>query len=326
MAGPWKNTGGRPRPPRARMLPWPRRISRRSSRARAERTATSMPCSRAGLAGFRSASTSIRRRRATSIASTVRSSTAGRSRRARGGPRSRSTTWRASSWESSRPAPGRAGRPATEIDAGPRELAEELASRALAAGPSAADPVRDLAFAGDGEPSTFHGFFPLARALFDVRDAAGFGNVPFVLITNGSGLARDEMREAHDLFASRGGTFWIKLDSGTEGFYKTISRSAISFERILANLTGAAKRHPVVVQAMFLRLNGQPPPRDEIAAWASRLAAVRDAGGRLSLVQVYTVARETMEPGVSALTKTELKDIARAARAAVPGVLVETFV
>ena len=219
-----------------------------------------------------------------------------------------------------------AGRPAIAIDDVARELAEELTSRACAAGSSAADPVRDIAFAGDGEPSTFRGFFPLARALFDVRDATGFGDVPFVLITNGSGLARDEMREAHDLFASRGGTFWIKLDSGTEGFYKTISRSAISFERILANLTGAAKRHPVVAQAMFLRLNGQPPPRDEIAAWASRLAAVRDAGGRLSLVQVYTVARETMEPGVSALTKTELEDIARAARAAVPGVLVETFV
>ena len=216
------------------------------------------------------------------------------------------------------------GRPAIAIDDVARELAEELASHSVRS--SAADPVRDIAFAGDGEPSTFRGFFPLARALFDVRDEAGFGDVPFVLITNGSGLARDEMSEAHDLFASRGGTFWIKLDAGTEGFYKTITRSAISFERILANLTGAAKRHPVVVQAMFLRLNGQPPPRDEIAAWASRLAAVREAGGRLSLVQVYTVARETMEPGVSALTKTELEDIALSARAAVPGVPVETFV
>lgn len=216
------------------------------------------------------------------------------------------------------------GRPAIAIGDIARELAEELSSRA--AGSSAADPVRDIAFAGDGEPSTFRGFLPLARALFDVRDAAGFGNVPFVLITNGSGLARDEMREAHDLFASRGGTFWIKLDAGTEGFYKTISRSAISFERILANLTAAAKRHPVVVQAMFLRLRGEPPPRDEIAAWASRLAAVRDAGGRLSLVQAYTVARETMEPGVTALTKTELEEIAGEARSAVPGVPVETFV
>jgi len=218
------------------------------------------------------------------------------------------------------------GRPAIAPEDVAKELAEELASRARSAGPSAADPVRDIAFAGDGEPSTFRGFLPLARALFDVRDAAGFPDVPFVLITNGSGLARDEMREAHDLFQSRGGTFWIKLDAGTEGFYRMISRSAIPFERILANLAGAAKRHPVVVQAMFLRLRGELPPRDEVAAWAGRLAAVVDAGGRFSLVQVYTVARETMEPGVTALTKAELEDIAGAARAAVPGVPVETFV
>jgi wyosine [tRNA(Phe)-imidazoG37] synthetase (radical SAM superfamily) len=217
------------------------------------------------------------------------------------------------------------GRPAIAIDDVARELAEELASRTRAAGSSAADPVRDIAFAGDGEPSTFRGFLPLARTLFDVRDAAGFGDVPFVLITNGSGLARDEMREAHDLFASRGGRFWIKLDAGTEGFYKAIARSAIPFDRILANLTAAAKRHPVVVQSMFLRLRGEPPPREEIAAWASRLAAVVDAGGRLALVQVYTVARETMEPGVTPLTKAELEDIAGAARSAVPDVPVETF-
>lgn len=218
------------------------------------------------------------------------------------------------------------GRPGIAIDDVAKELAEELASRARPAGSDAADPIRDIAFAGDGEPSTFRGFLPLARALFDVRDAAGFGNVPFVLITNGSGLARDEMRDAHDLFASRGGTFWIKLDAGSEGFYKTIARSAIPFERVLANLTGAAKRHPVVVQAMFLGLAGKPPPPHEIDAWAGRLAAVVEAGGRLSLVQVYTVARETMEPGVTPLTKQELEGIAEAARAAVPGVPVETFV
>jgi pyruvate-formate lyase-activating enzyme len=214
------------------------------------------------------------------------------------------------------------GRPAIAVEDVAKELAEELALH----DPSGADPVRDIAFAGDGEPSTFRGFLPLAKVLFDVRDAAGFAHVPFVLITNGSGVARGEMREAHDLFAARGGAFWIKLDAGTEGFYKTICRSGISFDGILGNLTGAAKRHPVVVQAMFLRLRGEPPARGEIAAWAGRLEAVRDAGGRLSLVQVYTVSRETMEPGVSALTKTELEEIAAAARAAVPGVPVETFV
>jgi wyosine [tRNA(Phe)-imidazoG37] synthetase (radical SAM superfamily) len=218
------------------------------------------------------------------------------------------------------------GRPAIAVEDVSRELAEELASRNPGAAPSDADAVRDIAFAGDGEPSTFRGFLPLARALFDVRDAAGFAHVPFVLITNGSGVGRDEMREAHDLFAARGGAFWIKLDAGTEGFFKTICRSAISFERILANLTFAARRHPIVVQAMFLRWNGARASREEIAAWAGRLKDVVAQGGRLSLVQVYTVARETMEPGVTPLTKAELEEIAAAARAAVPGVPVETFV
>lgn len=213
------------------------------------------------------------------------------------------------------------GRPPIAAGDVARELAEELARHH----PRDADPVRDIAFAGDGEPSTFRGFLPLAKALFDVRDAAGFRAVPFVLITNGSGLGRDEMREAHDLFEARGGAFWIKLDAGTEAYYETISRSAIPFERILANLAGAAKRHPVVVQSLFLKWNGQGPSRDEIAAWAGRLKEVVASRGRISLVQVYTVARETMEPGVTPLAGPELEDIAAAARAAVPGVAVEAF-
>ena len=214
------------------------------------------------------------------------------------------------------------GRPAIAAEDVEKELAEELA---LHQG-SASGPVRDISFAGDGEPSTFRGFLPLSRRLFDVRDAAGFGDVPFVLITNGSGLAREEMRAAHDLFAERGGVFWIKLDAGTEDTYRRICRTAVPFSRILDNLAEAARRHPVVVQSMFLRWKGAAPDAGEVSAWAGRLRDVVSSGGRLSLVQVYTVARETMEPGVTALTGEELEGIAAAARAAVPGVAVETFV
>lgn len=217
------------------------------------------------------------------------------------------------------------GRPAIGVADVVKELTLELALHRRIAPSYEADPVRDIAFAGDGEPSTFGGFLALARALFDVRDAAGFPDVPFVLITNGSGLAREEMRAAHDLFAERGGSFWIKLDAGTEEFYRAVCRTAVPFDRILANLLEAARRHPVVVQSMFLRWKGAGPDAVEVAAWAGRLADVVAAGGRLSLVQVYTVARETIEPDISALTGKELEDIAATARAAVPGVPVETF-
>jgi hypothetical protein len=213
------------------------------------------------------------------------------------------------------------GRPpivATEVTA---ELSEVLAS--LRAG---VEPLRDIAFAGDGEPSTFPGFLPLARGVFDARDTAGLAGVPVILITNGSGLGRTEMQEAHDLFAARGGHFWIKLDAGTEPFYRAVCRTAVPFERILGNLAGAALRHPVVVQSMFFRSDELGPPSPvEIEAWACRLAGVAQDGGSFAAVQVYTVARETMEAGVHPLSAEALEEIARAARHVLGDVPVETY-
>jgi wyosine [tRNA(Phe)-imidazoG37] synthetase (radical SAM superfamily) len=217
------------------------------------------------------------------------------------------------------------GRPPIAAADVARELEEELASFDRTSPGYAADPVRDIAFAGDGEPSTFPGFLPLAEALFEVRDRRGFHEVPLVLITNGSGLDRASMVEAQDLFARRGGQFWIKLDAGTEAFYRAVCRTAVPFDRVLRNLDAAARRHPVTVQSMFFRWNGAAPTAGEVASWADRLRALRAAGGRLSLVQVYTVARETMEPGVTPLLEDELEGIARAARAAAPDVPVKTF-
>lgn len=212
------------------------------------------------------------------------------------------------------------GRPKIEAGDVLAELDDEL-SLLL----SGDERPKDIAFAGDGEPSTFPGFLELVRGVFDARDRHGLLGVPIVLITNGSGLDREEMRRAHDLFAARGGVFWIKLDAGTEAFFREICRTAVPFARILANLEEAARRHPVVVQSMFFRHDGAVPPASEVDAWVGRLTAVLGAGGALSLVQVYTVARETTEPGITPLTKSELEGIAERLRSAAPGVPVETF-
>lgn len=213
------------------------------------------------------------------------------------------------------------GRPPIAVS----DVADEL-SGVLAALRAASDPPRDIAFAGEGESSTFAGFLPLARLVFEARDEAGLGSIPVVLITNGSGLARPEMIEAHDLFAARGGVFWIKLDAGTEAFYRAVCRTEVPFARVLANLLAAARRHPVVVQSMFFRSDALGSPREaELAAWAGRLADVARNGGRIPAVQVYTVARDTIEPGIHPLRAEELEAIADVARAALPAARVETY-
>jgi len=215
----------------------------------------------------------------------------------------------------------RTRRPHVAADAVAAELSAVLDE--LLAGP---ERPRGIAFAGDGEPSTFRGFLPLARLVFDARDAAGFSAIPVVLVTNGSGLLRPEMLEAHDLFAARGGVFWVKLDAGTEGSYRAVCRTEVPFARTLANLLASARRHPVVVQAMFFRSDALGAPADgEVSAWAGRLAEVVREGGRLAAVQVYTVARETIEPGIHPLPAEALEGIARVARGALPGVRVDTF-
>ncbi len=207
----------------------------------------------------------------------------------------------------------------------PADVAAELAD-VLAALRGGAEGPRDIAFAGDGEASTFPGFLQVARGVFDARDAAGLSGIPVILITNGSGLSRGEMLDAHDLFAARGGLFWVKLDAGSEAFYRAVCRTAVPFERVLDNLVAAARRHPVVVQSMFFRSDELGvPSAAEIAAWTGRLADVVRDGGALAAVQVYTVARETTEPGVHPLPVEELGEIARAARAALPGVRVDIY-
>ena len=82
------------------------------------------------------------------------------------------------------------------------------------------------------------------------------------------------------------------------------------FARVLANITDAARRSPLVIQAMFPRLAGEPPTAAEIEAFCDRLNEIRQAGGRILLVQVYTVARTPAESTVTALSDAEVDAIA----------------
>jgi hypothetical protein len=70
-----------------------------------------------------------------------------------------------------------------------------------------------------------------------------------------------------------------------------------------------------VIQSLFMRINGAAPPASEIAAFCDRLAETVAAGGKLKLVQVYTVARPPAESFVTSLTAAELEAIAAKVRA-----------
>jgi wyosine [tRNA(Phe)-imidazoG37] synthetase (radical SAM superfamily) len=130
-----------------------------------------------------------------------------------------------------------------------------------------------------------------------------------VLITNASMFHRPHVQRGLEILDANNGQIWAKLEAGTEEYFKHIDRTPIPFRQILDNITAAARVRPLVIQALFMRVNGEPPSKAELEAFCDRLNEITAAGGRLSLVQVYTVARKPTESYVAPLVDEEVDAI-----------------
>jgi wyosine [tRNA(Phe)-imidazoG37] synthetase (radical SAM superfamily) len=175
--------------------------------------------------------------------------------------------------------------------------------------PPALRRLNDIAFSGDGEPTTCPRFLEIVKAAAELKRRRGLDDVKLVLITNATMFHRPAVREALAVLDANNGEVWAKLEAGTEAYYQQIDRTTIPLRRVLDNITEAAKARPVVIQALFLRLHGSPPPAAELEAFCDRLNEILKAGGRIKLVQVYTVAREPAESFVDALSAAEVDAI-----------------
>lgn len=184
--------------------------------------------------------------------------------------------------------------------------------------------LNDIAFSGDGEPTIYRNFDAIMAEVVDLKRSRGLDAVKLVLITNATLLDRPHVRRALEVLDRNQGEIWAKLDAGTEAYYRRIDRSAVPFDRILGNLEDAARARPLVIQSMFLRLDGAGPPAEEIAAYVDRLRAIRDRGGSIDRIQVYTVARRPAEANAGPLDPEEVDALAERVRAAV-GVPVEAY-
>lgn len=173
--------------------------------------------------------------------------------------------------------------------------------------------LNDIAFSGDGEPTTCPQFLEVVQAVAALR-RRGSNDVKLVLITNATRFHHPAVREALAVLDANHGEIWAKLDAGTAAYYQTVERTTIPFRRVLDNIAEAAHVRPLVIQSMFLKMHGEPPPDKEVEAFCERLNEVVRTGGRIQLVQVYTVAREPAETWVAPLANTEVDAIVERVR------------
>lgn len=174
--------------------------------------------------------------------------------------------------------------------------------------------LNDMAFSGDGEPTTYKNFDELMQLCADVKRRHGLDAVKMVLITNASMFHRPHVQRGLAILDRNQGEIWAKLDAGTEAYYQAIERTKIPFRQILENIASAAKVRPLVIQSLFMRVAGEPPSEAELAAYCERLNEITAAGGQLSLIQIYTVARKPAETIVTPLSDGEVDAIVRLVR------------
>ena len=174
--------------------------------------------------------------------------------------------------------------------------------------------LKDIALSGDGEPTACTNFDEVVALCAEIRRQRELREVKLVLITNASLLHQPNVRRGLEILDSSDGEIWAKLDAGTEAYFKQVARSEIPFQRILDNLAEAARPRPIVIQSMMMRIHGEPPSPAEQAAYCDRLAEIVAAGGRIKLVQIYTVARSPTEEWVAALSAVEVDAIAESVR------------
>jgi len=176
--------------------------------------------------------------------------------------------------------------------------------------PSTLRRLNDIAFSGDGEPTTHRNFDEILAACAEVKRRHGLDDVKMVLITNASRFHRPHVQRGLEILDRNQGEIWAKLDAGTEDYFRAIDRSPIPLARVLENIAQAARLRPLVIQSLWMRIRGKPPPDEELQAFCQRLREITAGGGRLSLIQVYTVARRPAESYVTPLSDDEVDWIA----------------
>lgn len=147
-----------------------------------------------------------------------------------------------------------------------------------------------VAISGDGEPTLCPNFSEAIESIVHLRAAGITPYFKLVLLTNGTCFDQPAVRSGLRLF-TRADEIWVKLDVGTQAAMERINRSSVPLERVLRNIVELGRQRPLVIQSMFVEVDGVLPDRAELVEFGKRLLELKESGVRISFVQVYSATR-----------------------------------
>lgn len=174
------------------------------------------------------------------------------------------------------------------------------------AAPDGARRLNDVAFSGNGEPTTSPDFAASVEVVAkSLETFALLGNIKVVLITNGSMLGKPELEVTLRRLAEIGGEVWFKLDSATAEGALRINSCHASPEEHLDKLRHAARACPTWIQTCWFRWSGAAPCESEQAAYLAALTRLKGEGVPIAGVHLYSLARPSFQPEAPELAALE---------------------
>ena len=167
--------------------------------------------------------------------------------------------------------------------------------------PAEARRIEDVAFSGNGEPTSSPEFLPAIDVVRRCMDECGLlGKIKLRLITNGSLLDRAEVRQGLARLSQANGEVWFKVDAGSRRQIRLINNADLDPGGVLRRLRDCGELCPTWVQACFFALDGFAPNEAELLAW---LDVLMKAKASLVGVHLYGLARPSMQPEAPRLAR-----------------------
>jgi wyosine [tRNA(Phe)-imidazoG37] synthetase (radical SAM superfamily) len=186
--------------------------------------------------------------------------------------------------------------------------------------PEGARVLKDVAFSGNGEPTSSRQFAEVVAAVGRVLEKHGLARkIDLVLITNGSLVREPHVQKGLASMRALGGVVWFKLDSATDAGMRRLNDAKTGPERARANLEICARLCPTWIQTLALALDGQPPPADEVEAYLELVRGLVKDRVPVKGVLLYGLARPSHQPEaprLSALSPEWMEAFAERIRAA----------
>ncbi len=164
--------------------------------------------------------------------------------------------------------------------------------------PESMRQIRDIAFSGNGEPTSSPQFIQAVEIARRQRDAHGL-EIPLVLITNGSLMLRPEVQTGIRHLAEAGGVVWFKVDRLLPESMKQINGISYKPEQIQNRLDIACSLAPVWLQTCWLAWDGQAPGAEDEVAYLDFVARNKH---QIQGVHLYGLARPSLQPEAPHLT------------------------